>query len=1247
MICQALLLITSVYATTVHPQHNNSINEIFCGDTVAGTIDPSDDQEYELFIYNITNVNIDSCDSKSDVLIGIFNDEDDVNMVGTGCNFTIPEMSPDTYQIKISPVTYDLFEATSYQLHIGCSFASSDMPINTTAKCNETITGYLTENGYTLYTDTYLYFNLTSVTAYLLFDSCSSEHYISLYLFDIDGAQIYHGTKDRKCGNKDQLLITNASSSIDLGLYILGIGGKPGRYQVSITCYPSLSDQIIETLQCGDSVSGYLVSHTDETYINFNLTSVTDYVLFDSCLSAHYVHLSLLDIDGTLLYEGDDNGSYCDKPQILIDSPINVGLYILKISGTNIVDYTHFDAFYGHWDVTVSCQNEIKNYSVCDGKQCWKSIKCCGDLVHYALYGSGYWNSTLFVVGYNIIYYTQITINGVNPQWNLFVYDDLRYQFDDHYIDVVQYKSSLFILKAAPSDYPYGDTEYNRLGNLFHVYLNESNNGKYQTDIIFLPVFVDSVFVDNPATDDFIVAGENRVWVITSSKILTYNIILENWDVSRDSLDNQIREMMYIQYNIGDISMVGGALTNDQRYIYIFTSNYGRYIWKYDVHNDFFVRLDTGYICTHSMVANIKAPNDNIYFAACYPSSYNTVIFDVRTDGFYGKGPSVDNTANVSRPRREYLAMMDDNILLLTASPFFSFGPSKELNLYYTITNDISINISNTITELWPSEGILFNYYLNDFSEIIVKEYILIIHCNGIINETIIMDTSNDDCICDGYNCQECSHHFTLSQTLTPVDNDIEELRCNLAANDSNLDVLILPQTMIFELTRCDIKFTNNNRFSYSDDPLIRFTFDLSQDCNTQIGINYSVSILSEQASIYQILIISITDTDENTVFLFDSSEHPSNKYEKFYNGFFEFYHPLLDVNHTIFNISFISNSIDLKIQKSTRKFPIQYSHAKIKLNTKWDKRSWYFLLLLLIPVSIVSYIYFRVKGKYKDAYEIENALVLIIGISQFDDKTWLLDGVKKCVRQLKQLWNDQYKYDVFVCNDETLYSTKYDIINFIDKHKDKLQNENSYKSVIVHILSHGMEEGNSFATSDKRKMNVELMMRELTEYANDGENLIKITFNHSCRGTANYDSGSAVRGPTNDSLIGDEKSADYNGTSVSSASPELSNRVVIWGNVKGRVVSDVGYFTDCICGEFQGNLNKQWFRKSYFRSLITNIGKKLQKETKESHLSEMNHTLRHDAVIFSGWENKNSYLKQEKEVNNRDTSCELGYMPL
>eukprot|EP01083_Nonionella_stella_P231809 818324_1 len=81
----------------------------------------------------------------------------------------------------------------------------------------------------------------------------------------------------------------------------------------------------------------------------------------------------------------------------------------------------------------------------------------------------------------------------------------------------------------------------------------------------------------------------------------------------------------------------------------------------------------------------------------------------------------------------------------------------------------------------------------------------------------------------------------------------------------------------------------------------------------------------------------------------------------------------------------------------------------------------------LIILLSIATLIYCR--KNYMNAFVLDSVLVLIIGVSNYDDSDSNSDlvGVKQNVSDLEALWRDKYKYDVFVCNANTLYCSKVD----------------------------------------------------------------------------------------------------------------------------------------------------------------------------------------------------------------------------
>eukprot|EP01084_Bolivina_argentea_P049148 90428_1 len=147
--------------------------------------------------------------------------------------------------------------------------------------------------------------------------------------------------------------------------------------------------------------------------------------------------------------------------------------------------------------------------------------------------------------------------------------------------------------------------------------------------------------------------------------------------------------------------------------------------------------------------------------------------------------------------------------------------------------------------------------------------------------------------------------------------------------------------------------------------------------------------------------------------------------------------------------------------------------------------------------------------------------------------------------------------------------------------------------------------------------LEVEFIKYELTEASQNPSSLIKIIFNHSCRGDAIYDTDEDVRNVTKMGLNDEETPEISRGKNGTDETSEDCNWAMIWANVKGRTVSDIGYFTKWICYLFEGNItttcNSIW--KANFRKLITDIRINLEQETKGSHVCAINETIRHQEI--------------------------------
>eukprot|EP01084_Bolivina_argentea_P214307 363841_1 len=290
--------------------------------------------------------------------------------------------------------------------------------------------------------------------------------------------------------------------------------------------------------------------------------------------------------------------------------------------------------------------------------------------------------------------------------------------------------------------------------------------------------------------------------------------------------------------------------------------------------------------------------------------------------------------------------------------------------------------------------------------------------------------------------------------------------------------------------------------------------------------------------------------------------------------------------------------------------------------------------LCAIIGISIFGF-YFR--KNYMNAFEVKDALVLIIGISKFENKELNnLPGVVQNVIDLKRLWSAQYNYDVFVCKNN-LQCTKADIIDFIDIHKHKLENK-KYNSVIIHIFSHGSKNGKCFLSSDDKSVEIDFIRHELITEAEfvDHQSLIKLMFNHICQGSNDYSVQNGTNNIPRTSII-KHNSLDNNNNIISSYD---SNVMILSGNISGRAMSDKGDFTKCICYVFGKNAKRRI--KHYFSENKTEIGRMLEKETDNAEILTVNEdSLRFYPIRFEKCgQIKNYDLKQSRnEVRNEGKS--------
>eukprot|EP01084_Bolivina_argentea_P094951 170708_1 len=246
-----------------------------------------------------------------------------------------------------------------------------------------------------------------------------------------------------------------------------------------------------------------------------------------------------------------------------------------------------------------------------------------------------------------------------------------------------------------------------------------------------------------------------------------------------------------------------------------------------------------------------------------------------------------------------------------------------------------------------------------------------------------------------------------------------------------------------------------------------------------------------------------------------------------------------------------------------------------------------------------------------KETLIIDKALVLIVAMDQFDDNSHNTQeyGIRNEVTRLKHLWKETYKYEVFVCNEDTLYCTKNDIIEFVDLHKEKLWNSD-YKCIMVHILSLGTYHNgdDTFNTSDLKNMPLQFFEHEILEEEFDKNVLIKLIFYNSCRGNNNYH--------TKETLDLDSK---FLINLKSYYKPPISpngNSITVYGTNKGMEMSDEGEFTRSICDAFENNAKK--IMKHDFDTVLYNIKNDLERLTKGEQTCSILHCLAYNEIRFN-----------------------------
>eukprot|EP01083_Nonionella_stella_P250545 865261_1 len=756
--------------------------------------------------------------------------------------------------------------------------------------------------------------------------------------------------------------------------------------------------------------------------------------------------------------------------------------------------------------------------------KCWKKIAVYNDdyLITDTVMSAEYheppiafWNSSLFVVGLYDIHYTEIATfhnNKSNDEWHYITYNHTEtYNLPITSQTFFQHESSFFLYTRSFEE---------EQDILIHINLN---NFKMKSHMIPIKNLLSSLtyvsefaYERSHARANYcMVSGPNYLYIIIGSLlILRYDINKDTWST-----------LEFI-----DMDSAACAITNDYRFIYIFglydeDPEIRNFIIKYDTDSFKYDVLAEANLCLYSTAKAVTALDDKIYLHGCYTASWKTLVFDTTTEQFESETIDVDVPIAYTIPyyRSSQMVVFDDNVLLLvhpkdTEYPLLYRDPSEAayLALYYAVTELISINFTSTINSIfnesiWPSDGFMFEYYVNDFShftDTTDNAHDLYFQSQYNTNRLVIQ-LNITQCICDkiSYKCFDCSQHFKLSNYLSVADNHIDELQFSnfsLFGIDTT-NILVYPQQLTLMLERCIIHFIGSELTIYESS--VDFQFNISSNCYSRANHNFSLDIVSQHANISQTLVLGIVNASYYTCMLCENNEL-QNCILCLDNGF-KVHYDTHNMDEIKFDVYITSNDIDFKVIGLPDALHIQY-FKKDALRTIFD-RNW--LYLCIIPVIIILFVGGWVRMIYNSAFVVGHGLVFIIACSHFDDKTnhHDLKGVPQNVSDLKKLWKDTYKYDVNICNDDTLHCTKRDVLHFIDSHRSKIQ-QKKYNAVLIHVISHG--DSNSFTTSDGKQIEIDFIQHELITASNEVNHfaLIKLIFHHGCQGKTSYHTSNVGR---------------------------------------------------------------------------------------------------------------------------------------
>eukprot|EP01084_Bolivina_argentea_P147721 258393_1 len=931
-----------------------------------------------------------------------------------------------------------------------------------------------------------------------------------------------------------------------------------------------------------------------------------DYMPDNRCLQHYYwsaegnVSVSQLQLGTYVLYESD-----------VIRKKTSV--WLESFDTENIFELNEEHPYSEYGIICSTPESEYQPQHCTDKNNCWILTDCCNDTrliddtaldIRYFAPSIAYWNDTLVVIGFNEIHYSTFDIFANIFNWKHIIYNNQNYTQNYRQHLHTQWGKLLYIYAVLDSHDFFaklicmniGDPENIRHYNIVNIYHEDNSIWSEQTCMV--------------ANNDDI------YFILVTDKALS---------VFKYNVNTETGEYPFYSNSYTLNGPVQCTLRYDMKFIYIFYDISS--IISYHMVSNTIQLIQLPRFTEYPVLDVLTAPNNKLYIQGIYTTSWKTIVFDSENQMFEENTIDIDipKHSNIPFYRHSKLSVMKDNILLLLHStdhvyPKYSLSDTGSIYVYYTITESLSINFSKTISSkyVWPTDGVDIKYFVNDFAKNITKGiYNIWFNIDDRVNYNVSLDSSN--CVCNGYTCIDCNTHLNLTNYMS--SNTANFTLTFIPQHGYKFDVLLLPNKISILVQRCKISLscdedTNNNH------PTIHINYSLSSNCYERTAKRFIINITSDTLNLFKHLTFGINDEGIATCHVCDvrgscvyCTQH------------------LFAVNFDPENVDIGKHLIHFDTNMNDIYLPNSIQTVTYSINKNNDTLR-YLLFLLVLPMVIICVVYVYCKREYMKAYVVQKALVLIIGISQFEEKKLLLDGVGRNVSDLTKLWRDQYQYDVFICNEQELYSTKNDIIDFVDKYKRKLEYY-KYDAVIVHVISHGANNGDSFLTSEQKKVDIDFIRHEVTDSlesisARDSFNIhnrsvVKVIFNHVCRGEHIYFKGQRGFGFLNTDDTTDETS---NHRFV-----EDSNWAIIYGTIVNRALSDYGDFTDCICEVFGDNLRR--IRKKNLRVLITEIGVKLEERTHAAEICNTSESFREETIRFEMFDNHYKQNSKNIEIND------------